>query len=64
LSEQGRAAVRARPGSKILEVSAAEEMIWLDRTRPVVEEWVKGTPNGSAVLAAFREEIAKIRAKK
>jgi len=27
----------------------------------ITEDWVKSTPDGAAVLAAYRAEIAKIR---
>jgi hypothetical protein len=35
---------------------------WRARIAPVVDEWAKRTPDGEIVLAAYRAEIAKIRA--
>ena len=62
MADQGRHAALARQGAKIVQLAPAEEERWKQRAAPVIEEWVKATPNGAAVLAAFREEIAKVRA--
>jgi hypothetical protein len=35
---------------------------WKQRVQPMLDEWVKTTPDGAHVLAAFRDEIAKVRA--
>ncbi|OGA44055.1 MAG: hypothetical protein A3G25_07995 [Betaproteobacteria bacterium RIFCSPLOWO2_12_FULL_63_13] len=37
---------------------------WRSRIKSVVDDWTSATPNGPNVLAAFREEIKKIRAGK
>jgi hypothetical protein len=29
---------------------------------PLIDEWVKNTPDGARVLAAYRAEVAKARA--
>jgi len=47
---------------KLVKLAPAEEARWKARVQPVVDAWVKATPNGAAVLAAYREEIAKARA--
>ena len=39
-----------------------EEARWKERAKPVVDAWVASTPDGAKVLAAYRVEIAKIRA--
>ena len=41
-------------------------MVWTsgktsERVAPVTENWVKATPNGAAVLAAYRAEIVRAR---
>jgi TRAP-type C4-dicarboxylate transport system substrate-binding protein len=46
----------------IFRLSDAQRAIWKARAAPVIDNWVKSTPNGAAVLAAFRKEIAAIRA--
>jgi TRAP-type transport system periplasmic protein len=38
-----------------------QRAIWKARAAPVIDNWVKSTPDGAAVLAAFRKEIAAIR---
>jgi len=37
---------------------------WKSRIKSVVDTWASNTPNGAAVLAAFREEIRRIRSGK
>ena len=61
MADQGRLAALARPGAAMVSVSVTEEDRWKQRVQPIIDEWVKTTPNGAAVLAAFREEINKIR---
>jgi TRAP-type C4-dicarboxylate transport system substrate-binding protein len=51
-------------GQKIDELAPAEETRWRQIAAPIVDSWAKATPNGAAVLAAFREEVARIRAAK
>lgn len=58
----GRAAdaewARSRRALKdVSELSQAEEARWKKLVGPVAEQWVKETPNGAKVLAAFRAEI-------
>lgn len=48
----------------VYRLSDDQRKIWEARAKPVIDEWVKNTPNGAAVLAAFRQEIAAIRAGK
>jgi TRAP-type C4-dicarboxylate transport system substrate-binding protein len=48
------------PGETVTQLPAAEQPEWKARIRDVVDEWTKRTPNGAAVLAAYREEIAKL----
>jgi TRAP-type C4-dicarboxylate transport system substrate-binding protein len=42
-------------------LAPAEKERWRKTLQPVIENWVKDTPDGANVLAAFREEVAKIR---
>jgi TRAP-type C4-dicarboxylate transport system substrate-binding protein len=57
-----RGMVGAKPGHTIGQLAADEEARWKQRVAPVIEEWVRATPDGAKVLAAFREEVRKIRA--
>jgi TRAP-type C4-dicarboxylate transport system substrate-binding protein len=59
---EGRDLTKVKPGQVITRLDAAEEERWKKLTAPVTENWAKTTPNGSAILAAFREEVKKIRA--
>jgi len=58
---EGRAAVAAMSNQTIAKLDPAEEKRWAQRVAPVTEGWVKATPNGAAVLAAYRAEIVKAR---
>jgi len=60
----GRDATRAMPGQTIASLAPDEEARWKALTAPVTDEWVKATPDGAQVLAAFREEVAALRAGK
>jgi TRAP-type C4-dicarboxylate transport system substrate-binding protein len=46
----------------VLKLTDAERAMWKARIQPVIDNWVKNTPDGAHVLAAFRKEIADIRA--
>lgn len=46
----------------VYRLSDAQRAIWQARIQPVIDNWVKSTPDGAHVLAAFRKEIADIRA--
>jgi TRAP-type C4-dicarboxylate transport system substrate-binding protein len=59
--EQSIAKVLAQPGQQRLKLSAAQEEEWRKRTSPITAEWLKATPGGEKVLAAYREELGKIR---
>ena len=45
-------------------LSDHERAKWQARIQPVIDNWVKSTPDGEHVLAAFRKEIAAIRSGK
>ena len=47
-------------GETVAQLPAAEQAQWKARVQSVVDDWTKRTPNGAAVLAAYREEIAKL----
>jgi len=60
----GRDATKALPGQTIAQLDPAEEARWKEAVAPVTEEWVKATPDGAHVLAAFRAELTAIRSGK
>lgn len=47
-------------GETVAALPAAEQAQWKARVQSVVDDWTKRTPNGAAVLAAYREEVAKL----
>ncbi|HLI22067.1 MAG TPA: TRAP transporter substrate-binding protein [Stellaceae bacterium] len=60
----GRDQTKAMPGQTIAQLDPAEEARWKAAVAPVTDEWVKSTPDGAKVLAAFREELSAIRSGK
>jgi TRAP-type C4-dicarboxylate transport system substrate-binding protein len=46
----------------VTKLTNAQRAIWEARIQPVIADWEKKTPDGAHVLAAFRKEIAAIRA--
>jgi TRAP-type transport system periplasmic protein len=63
MDDQGIGMVKAA-NQTITTLPPAEEAHWKDRAKPVVDAWVAATPDGAKVLAAYRTEIANIRAGK
>jgi hypothetical protein len=61
MNVEGREKVKPMPGQTLSVIDPAEEERWKQRAQPIADEWVKTTPNGAAILAAFREEIKKAR---
>src|SRR5262249_58809834 len=61
--DQGMAMVKAAK-QPITPRTPEEEAGWKERAKPGVDAWVASTPDGAKVLAAYRAEIAKIRAEK
>jgi TRAP-type C4-dicarboxylate transport system substrate-binding protein len=57
----GRDATKAMAGQTIAQLDPAEEARWKEAVAPVTDEWIKATPNGEAVLAAFRAEVQAVR---
>jgi TRAP-type transport system periplasmic protein len=55
-----RNTVEKTPGQAVTRLPAAEMAQWRAKVEPVVAAWVKRTPNGAAILAAYREEVAKL----
>jgi TRAP-type C4-dicarboxylate transport system substrate-binding protein len=60
--EQSIAKVLAEAGQTRHKLDDIEQERWKKMVAPITEEWIKATPNGAAVLAAYRAELTKIRA--
>jgi TRAP-type C4-dicarboxylate transport system substrate-binding protein len=60
----GRGTVTKIPGHTVYKLAAAESAKWEKLLAPVTEDFVKSVPNGAAILAAFRKEIAAVKAGK
>jgi len=61
VEDAARAKFTAQPDQVVKQVPDAELAQWKSRVQPVIDEWVKATPDGARVLAAYRAEVAKIR---
>ncbi|HXS42409.1 MAG TPA: TRAP transporter substrate-binding protein [Stellaceae bacterium] len=62
-TEDGNIAATEKMGNQtIVKLPAAQLAAWKARIAPVIADWEKRTPDGAKVLAAFRKEIAAIRA--
>ncbi len=54
-------ALKKHPDQHFTELSDAESARWQKRLEPIAAAWVKATPDGAHVLAAYRAEVAKAR---
>jgi len=54
---ESREALATR-GHVVSDLTPAEAERWKKLLAPITEEWVKATPDGAAVLAAYRKEVA------
>jgi TRAP-type C4-dicarboxylate transport system substrate-binding protein len=57
LDDEEAAATAAKSGQSVIKLPAAEAARWKERTAPVTDSWVKATPDGAKVLAAYRAAI-------
>ena len=53
--------LKGLPGHTVYTMEPAEKTRWQRAIQPVIDGWVRETPNGAAILAAYRAEVAKIR---
>jgi TRAP-type C4-dicarboxylate transport system substrate-binding protein len=62
----GRADVVARNDAnrQIVQLTAAQAASWQAKTSAIQEEWAKNVPDGAKVLAAYKEELARVKAGK
>jgi len=61
-TERDNIAITQKMGNQTIYKLPPDELAqWKKRVAPVIADWEKRTPDGAAVLAAFRKEIAAIR---
>jgi TRAP-type C4-dicarboxylate transport system substrate-binding protein len=58
----GRNLVFGKPNHQFVTLSPAQQADWAKKAEDVAATWVKETPNGERVLAAFKAELAKAEA--
>jgi TRAP-type transport system periplasmic protein len=51
-------------GATIVELSPQQTALWEDKTKPIIDQWVKSRQNGAVVLDKFRELLAEVQAGK
>jgi hypothetical protein len=56
-----RSRISETPGQSVTRLAPDEEARWAAEVAPAIEEWTRATPDGARVLAAFREEVKRIR---
>jgi TRAP-type C4-dicarboxylate transport system substrate-binding protein len=49
--------ILSTPPHTMSKLPPAEYARWKAKLQPIVDEWVKRTPNGAAILAAYRQEL-------
>jgi TRAP-type C4-dicarboxylate transport system substrate-binding protein len=64
MDEEGRKQVQAMPDHKVTKLTPEQVETWRKAAAPIYAGWEERTPNGKAVLAAFRKAVADIRAGK
>ena len=51
-------------GATIVELTPQQTKLWEDKTKPVIDEWVKSRKDGAVILTKFRELLAQVEAGK
>jgi len=64
VDKAGRDSVDGKPGHKIVTLTPAQSAAWHKKAESAIDKWTARTPNGAAILAAYRQEIATIEAGK
>ncbi len=52
------------PGQEVTTLAPAELARWKIAFQPIVDAWVKATPDGARILSAFESEMSKVRSGK
>ncbi|HWE75594.1 MAG TPA: TRAP transporter substrate-binding protein [Stellaceae bacterium] len=58
--KESRAIVAAESGQTIVGLTPAQTESWHRRIEPVTDDWVKATPDGAKILAAFKQILAEV----
>jgi TRAP-type C4-dicarboxylate transport system substrate-binding protein len=53
--------VKAMSGHTVVAPSAAQTEAWRQKTAPVIDGWIKATPDGEKILSVFRATLAKVK---
>lgn len=64
VADEAREKAEADPKQQVVMPSAADTERWKKIIAPVTDDWVKATPGGDKVLAAFRRYLAEVDAGK
>jgi TRAP-type C4-dicarboxylate transport system substrate-binding protein len=62
VAEEARQAVKKDPKHTVVAPSPALTAKWQAAVAPATDAWIKATPGGDKVLAAFQEAFAKVKA--
>jgi TRAP-type C4-dicarboxylate transport system substrate-binding protein len=62
--KSARARVAAEGGHTIVRLTPAQAESWRRRIEPVTNDWVQATPDGAKILAAFKQNVAEVKAGK
>jgi TRAP-type C4-dicarboxylate transport system substrate-binding protein len=54
--------ILSTPPHVVAKLDPAEAQRWQQKLAPIVDDWTKRTPNGAAILAAYRQELASLPA--
>ena len=60
--KEGRDQTMAKPGHKLMQLTAAQEKIWHEKIGVIAEQWSKAAPENAKVLATYKEILAKVAA--
>ncbi len=62
-NELGATVVGKMPGHTIYRLPPEQSEVWHKRLAPAEEKWVKATPDGAKILAAYKAELTKLEKK-
>jgi TRAP-type C4-dicarboxylate transport system substrate-binding protein len=60
--KEGRDQTMAKPGHKLMQLTAAQEKIWHEKIGVIAEQWSKAAPENAKVLATYKDLLAKVAA--
>lgn len=60
--KEGKDQTMAKPGHKLMQLTAAQEKIWHEKIGAIAEQWSKASPENAKVLTTYKELLAKVSA--